>query len=49
MLRESLKHFYQIWWLKCVGFTCEMEIQGERVGVDSQVLPMGGCLAHSLD
>ena len=35
MLREFLKHVYQIWSLKCVTFTLKMEIQGARVGVDS--------------
>ena len=35
MFRESLKHVYQIWSLRCVTFTLKMEIQGERVGVDS--------------
>lgn len=35
MLRESLKHVYEIWWLKCITFALKMEIQGERVGVDS--------------
>ena len=33
MLREPLKHLYQIWWLKCVTFTREKEAQRQAGGL----------------
>lgn len=36
MLREPLRHLYQIWWLKCVTFTREKETQGQGGGLTAK-------------